>query len=665
MKPKGKRWQDRVCQEANFLPKRLSLIALLLLALYCALLLRTEWFLRADYTGLVEARLSSKLTADYQLTEAPALAFGPLSFALIEAKIRDENSYLSEEAVARLVQRALAAAYAPIVTATPTPDAVANAVIQAVSFVTESVAMANGITFANRAPGSATANGTIGVTVFATPALTTRIATQTAAGQPLATHTRTLFSTTPTLVTVQQATPAPQPVSTGFSQQMAVVPLTPTAIAIIPNGTVTIPATALPTRITVATNKPAIQLPLQQPVPTATATVGASAGSSAAIVVTSTPWLWATLTPSPTPPLLPTATATLLPNSVSSLTFVQPTVTETPIVTPIAISVTVLATTTPLPSPSATMTPTLTTTASPTMTATATAENPPTVVNLAAYVENDKVYLTWLPNSTDGIVSYNLYRSHTNTVEAVLVNSQPLTSLSYIDIIRPDGNQWVYVVTAINQSDQESPPSQAVMITTTDQTPPQTPSNLSMNITGNLVKLHWQASTAPDLAGYNIYRSNRLPFPENPVPLNGGILLSEPAYQEEITLNGESYFYVFTAVDFSGNESPYSMNVQAFTVDREVPAPPTGLTAIFQDNRVLLQWQANSEADVTGYRLYRDWTTPVATSQPIHSEPLLTAHQYYDETFERGATYSYVLVAVDSSENRSSASEAVTLTVPE
>lgn len=281
-------------------------------------------------------------------------------------------------------------------------------------------------------------------------------------------------------------------------------------------------------------------------------------------------------------------------------------------------------------------------------------------------MENNKVYLTWSPSSATGVVGYNLYRSCTSAVGSELpVNPQLLASTSYVDTLTLNGSQCIYVVTAVSQSNQESPPSQAVTITTVDRTPPTLPVNFSVRLIGDTVQLQWQASSAPDLAGYNIYRSNHLPVERTQNALNGATLLLASSYQDRIALNGETYYYVFTAVDFSGNESLPSIEAQIPTVDLEVPAPPTGLTTTFQDNAVLLQWQANAESDIAGYRLYRDRVLPVAEGQPIHSEPLLTALDYRDGNIERGATYFYILVAVDNHKNASRPSEPVLLTVPE
>ena len=79
-----------------------------------------------------------------------------------------------------------------------------------------------------------------------------------------------------------------------------------------------------------------------------------------------------------------------------------------------------------------------------------------------------------------------------------------------------------------------------------------------------------------------------------------------------------------------------------------VPAAPAALEAAAGDSAVGLMWQPSSSAGVTGYRIYRSTSVPVpVTGNPINGS-LVTAVTYLDSSRTNGTTYSYVVVAVDS-----------------
>ena len=84
-----------------------------------------------------------------------------------------------------------------------------------------------------------------------------------------------------------------------------------------------------------------------------------------------------------------------------------------------------------------------------------------------------------------------------------------------------------------------------------DTTPPAAPTGLGATAGNGTVSLTWTANGEPDLAGYNVYRSTTTPGRADGTPLNGGTLLTSPAYTDNTAANGTTYYYVVTAVDDS------------------------------------------------------------------------------------------------------------------
>jgi hypothetical protein len=79
------------------------------------------------------------------------------------------------------------------------------------------------------------------------------------------------------------------------------------------------------------------------------------------------------------------------------------------------------------------------------------------------------------------------------------------------------------------------------------------------------VSLTWAASSSPNIAGYNVYRSGTSggPYAKLNSSLVSGISLTDNS-----VLAGQTYYYVATAVDTSNNESAYSAQAQA-----KIPTP--------------------------------------------------------------------------------------------
>lgn len=116
----------------------------------------------------------------------------------------------------------------------------------------------------------------------------------------------------------------------------------------------------------------------------------------------------------------------------------------------------------------------------------------------------------------------------------------------------------------------ESSESNLVTITVRDTVPPSVPQGLvtvfvpAEGDTTSHLELSWAINPETDVAGYNVYRTER--EDELGTRLNPE-LLPAPAFRDMSTAVGHRYFYSVTAVDRSGNESRPSAAVSG-----EVPA---------------------------------------------------------------------------------------------
>lgn len=98
--------------------------------------------------------------------------------------------------------------------------------------------------------------------------------------------------------------------------------------------------------------------------------------------------------------------------------------------------------------------------------------------------------------------------------------------------------------------------------------------------------------------------------------------------------------------------------------DAAAPSAPTNAVGESGDTVVELTWDANGEADLAGYNLYRsrESFSDVSGMAPVNSSQLLSSTSYIDEGLTNGTSYFYRLTAVDRYDNESSASALVEVT---
>jgi len=137
---------------------------------------------------------------------------------------------------------------------------------------------------------------------------------------------------------------------------------------------------------------------------------------------------------------------------------------------------------------------------------------------------------------------------------------QPLaetTATHFDDKIFQFGKTYHYRVSAVSTLDgsqAESAPSAAVSVTPRDVFPPPAPTGLTAVNAAGAVDLLWNASSSPDLAGYNVYRSTD----GGPFERVNKKRVPTPIFHDTSVEPGHHYQYAITAIDLSGNESARS-----------------------------------------------------------------------------------------------------------
>lgn len=189
------------------------------------------------------------------------------------------------------------------------------------------------------------------------------------------------------------------------------------------------------------------------------------------------------------------------------------------------------------------------------------------VEGLAVQTTEHALELSWQPpvRSLSGgaqanLAGYRVYKSKTGKPGSFQLLAET-ASAAYQDRDFQFRNTYFYEVRAVfkqNGEAAESEDSQRVETTPLDTFPPAPPTGLTGIFTTAQVALIWNANTEPDLAGYNVYRSDNGKPPRR---INRD-LVGTPIFHDSSVERGRAYAYRVTAVDREGNESLPSAEVQ-------------------------------------------------------------------------------------------------------
>jgi chitodextrinase len=122
---------------------------------------------------------------------------------------------------------------------------------------------------------------------------------------------------------------------------------------------------------------------------------------------------------------------------------------------------------------------------------------------------------------------------------------------SYFDTTAELGRAYEYAVEAVD-GPAVSERRATVRAAREDRFPPEPPTGLTALAGVISIELAWDASTAPDLAFYRVYRNGELIARE----------VGPAAYSDTSVQRGVSYRYAVSAVDRNGNESAPSATVE-------------------------------------------------------------------------------------------------------
>ncbi len=283
-------------------------------------------------------------------------------------------------------------------------------------------------------------------------------------------------------------------------------------------------------------------------------------------------------------------------------------------------------------------------------------EPPDAPMGLTVGLDEQGVQLTWQASTASDVVGYIVFR------DGQRLTLEPVIAPAYHDTTVSEG-RYTYTVAAVDRADLQSQPSLAVSIAV-DVTPPTvrlTAPAVGATVSG-VVEITGTAYSQEDFKAYRIL------IGEGATPVSWQRLRQSPVPVQSEHLapwttlglsSGATYTIRLEAEDIHGNVASVTASI---IIDNEAPATPTGLNATVLGANVSLSWNANSEADLHGYLVYRDGqlALPAGADPNDLRQAAIPTRSYTDADVPDGPS-AYTLAAIDQAGNVSLPSAPVTV----
>ena len=251
------------------------------------------------------------------------------------------------------------------------------------------------------------------------------------------------------------------------------------------------------------------------------------------------------------------------------------------------------------------------------------------------------VSLSWTAPSTDsgggeltGLTTYRVFRSRESTSSFVQLAEIPSTKQTYQDTTVDQLTVYFYAISAVDDHGNVGPRSTATNVTTKGAS---RPTGIRITTGPQQLIVTWNANTEPELTGYRVLRFLD-PADANP---NATFNTAQTTFVDSPLVAGQTLSYRVVALATGGLESEPSSFVSA-TVESQLGAP-TSVVATGGIGRITVTWAANTEAELTGYRVLRfgapSETTPAQTFETVQTT-------FVDSPLVAGSTFVYRVQAL-------------------
>jgi fibronectin type 3 domain-containing protein len=281
--------------------------------------------------------------------------------------------------------------------------------------------------------------------------------------------------------------------------------------------------------------------------------------------------------------------------------------------------------------------------------------------------ENNPILCYHIEKSEDGV---NFTRITEAPVYPTNMGNDDEASFSkevfYIDSLEANYKTYYYRMVGIDAWATEHQSPIIIKVIGRDRTPPPAVVSAKYNVDtlSKSITYHWNYDAPTDFAGYKFYLSNKL---------KGEYQLQDEAQasttNSSFTIKNAGEFDVFylrvETWDTAGNKS-ISLPFFAYVADIYPPSSPTGANAHIDTNGIMtLSWDANTEADVVGYKILASQS---AKRRMIAITPKILSDTFFVDTLNIKVLNKYKyfrIMAVDHNFNMSAPGKLIKVTLPD
>lgn len=247
-------------------------------------------------------------------------------------------------------------------------------------------------------------------------------------------------------------------------------------------------------------------------------------------------------------------------------------------------------------------------------------ENPNmTVLEGSNPKKRKEVYLKWEVESLSwGYSAYNIWKSE-DSVQFTKINNVPLIfmkseyekdkiHMDFVDTLVESGQQFYYYVEGINHFGDPGQKSNVVAV--------YVPHSLNgwcqidsvfAQAKNRLVQGEYfpPENSKEQVQEFALFRSDSMNFGYQQLASNANENGKFNFSSTSKFLSGDRHYYKVAAVSVD-NDTSWSYPYYFFTLDQEPPSKPVGLVGSINDSGIVfLNWKANPENDIRGYRVFK------------------------------------------------------------
>ncbi len=298
----------------------------------------------------------------------------------------------------------------------------------------------------------------------------------------------------------------------------------------------------------------------------------------------------------------------------------------------------------------------------------------PAPIDLIAVPDDKIVILTWDYEMFSSLYTTYFVEKSENGTDFIRLGDKPVVNFNgasksaakrmrYVDTLSQNDKSYYYRVKGISPFGEESPPSEIIEARGIKKLKahPQIINHTLESSGGVILEWEFLKEAEKQIKGFEL---NWAPKQDGPYKVVKSDLPPSSRKTSYDALSASNYFTI-TAI---GKNEQKSKSLATFvqTVDSIPPAAPVGIVGVIDTlGIVTLQWQANAENDMLGYRVFRGNLEKEEVSQITTAPVQKNAFNDTVQINSLNREVFYQVVAVDKRHNMSDYSEKVKLAKPD